>query len=472
MSNGSYGDTTRGLRRAWTRRLGPVEDRANWDELQALFHEVGLFPSKAQVFEMVQCARECGSRRRKKCYRLSSNSSASGVTSAENDGCNRSSSSSNHSDGRRAAPAVDDEAENNLTFGEFAFFAAELIKYYGQHQVRDKGWRQQHQQQQQDQQHQTDSVFVAAGDLVQPAPAPSSSSQLRTQKSSTSAYDVFLGGSCGPTTWRADAAIPFLKSQGITYYNPQQSNWVPEMIELEHQAKQTSQVLFFVLDEKTRNVVSMVEVSYLSGAGRRLIVVLSSYPTSAPHSICGEEISVTECTDLNGAMTTVHDLVERGGTPVFASMTTALGCTRKVLREGVAVEELSLEDGAVPIRLAHVQLGDKLVRAREAFDTLDTARAGKITLGDIRMAFRIHANGALSPGDLREILSAHDVDVAAAVATDKGRSSGSINGLPLDRVLIDFDHFCCILAEFKNRTKSVSGRGASGGSSERTATRY
>ena len=31
---------------------------------------------------------------------------------------------------------------------------------------------------------------------------------------------VFLGGSCNPTSWRADIAIPFLKENGITFYNP------------------------------------------------------------------------------------------------------------------------------------------------------------------------------------------------------------------------------------------------------------
>lgn len=31
---------------------------------------------------------------------------------------------------------------------------------------------------------------------------------------------VFLGGSCNPTTWRVDIAIPMLKKMGITYYNP------------------------------------------------------------------------------------------------------------------------------------------------------------------------------------------------------------------------------------------------------------
>lgn len=32
--------------------------------------------------------------------------------------------------------------------------------------------------------------------------------------------EVFLGGSCNPTTWRADTAIPELQKHGITYYNP------------------------------------------------------------------------------------------------------------------------------------------------------------------------------------------------------------------------------------------------------------
>jgi len=31
---------------------------------------------------------------------------------------------------------------------------------------------------------------------------------------------VFLGGSCNPTTWRSDIAIPFFKQHNITYYNP------------------------------------------------------------------------------------------------------------------------------------------------------------------------------------------------------------------------------------------------------------
>ena len=79
-------------------------------------------------------------------------------------------------------------------------------------------------------------------------------------------------------------AIPYLKEHNITYYNPQCPNWVPEMIELEHQAKQTSSVVLMVLSEQTRNVVSMIECAHLAGARRRVMVVLRPYPTTEGHT--------------------------------------------------------------------------------------------------------------------------------------------------------------------------------------------
>jgi hypothetical protein len=37
----------------------------------------------------------------------------------------------------------------------------------------------------------------------------------------SSGTGVFLGGSCNPTTWRTDIAIPSFAKHGIKYYNPQ-----------------------------------------------------------------------------------------------------------------------------------------------------------------------------------------------------------------------------------------------------------
>ena len=78
-------------------------------------------------------------------------------------------------------------------------------------------------------------------------------------------HEVFLGGSCNPTTWRKDSAIPTLHQKGVTYFNPQVDNWFPELIEIEEQAKMAASLLLFVVDDQTRAISSMVEVAYLAG---------------------------------------------------------------------------------------------------------------------------------------------------------------------------------------------------------------
>ena len=71
----------------------------------------------------------------------------------------------------------------------------------------------------------------------------------------------------------------------------------------------------------------------------------------------------------------------------------------------MSIEELGLKDQAQPVRLAHIQIGDKLIRLREAFDTLDSAgkteKTGKLSLSEIRMAFRIHVHRDLTNTDLQ-----------------------------------------------------------------------
>ena len=63
---------------------------------------------------------------------------------------------------------------------------------------------------------------------------------------------VFLGGSCNPTTWRTDIAIPLLESSSVSFYNPQVADWKPELMALEATAKEEMEHLLFVLDNQTR----------------------------------------------------------------------------------------------------------------------------------------------------------------------------------------------------------------------------
>jgi raw len=102
-------------------------------------------------------------------------------------------------------------------------------------------------------------------------------------------YEVFLGGSCNPTTWRQDTAIPLLKKLGITFYNPQVSHWGPELVELEWKAKQHATVLFFVMDNETRSVASLIEAAHSAAKQRKLILVIHPY-APPPHQLCGETL--------------------------------------------------------------------------------------------------------------------------------------------------------------------------------------
>lgn len=102
--------------------------------------------------------------------------------------------------------------------------------------------------------------------------------------------EVFLGGSCNPTTWRADVAIPTLQNLGISFYNPQVSDWTPDLIELEHRAKEKARVLFFVIDSETRASAGTIEVAYLAGQNaRHLVLVL--HPYKSDQCISNEPIS-------------------------------------------------------------------------------------------------------------------------------------------------------------------------------------
>ena len=92
---------------------------------------------------------------------------------------------------------------------------------------------------------------------------------------------VFLGGSCDPTTWRKDTVIPQLESKRITYFNPQvDCEWHDGLIQIEEDQKATAELLFFFIDTQTRAIASLVEVAFLAGADRKLIPAIKDIPGS------------------------------------------------------------------------------------------------------------------------------------------------------------------------------------------------
>ncbi|KAJ1520862.1 hypothetical protein ONE63_003948 [Megalurothrips usitatus] len=306
---------------------------------------------------------------------------------------------------RCAQQCAQRSAPNYLTFGEFCVFATELKRCV------DKGI----------------SRPAQLSRLLERDGGDKRRTRRKVSKGLPK-HEVFLGGSCNPTTWRQDVAIPLLKDLGITFFNPQVSDWAPELIEKEHYAKQNAAVLFFVMDNQTRNAAAAVEVAFFTGLRRSLVLVVNPYqPTGC--EVAGEAILEDELEDLAAGQQVMQLLAERQGIPCFPNIPQAVHGIAKVLWENVSVHELQ------PIKKGSTQISDRLMKLREAFDAVDSERTGKISLGQVRLAFWILNNRNLPLSDLR----------SAGVLEKEAKENVSFENLQ-----VNFDQFCAIVAEFKS----------------------
>lgn len=108
---------------------------------------------------------------------------------------------------------------------------------------------------------------------------------------------IFLGGSCDPTTWRADIAIPTLTALNVSFFNPQVADWSPELVAIEAEAKKNSSALIFVIDGQTRALASMLEALSQAAQGRRVFVTSTDIPDGTV--IAGQTVTGRELKDLN-----------------------------------------------------------------------------------------------------------------------------------------------------------------------------
>ena len=130
----------------------------------------------------------------------------------------------------------------------------------------------------------------------------------RVQLLQRSQRKVFLGGSCNPTTWRTDIAIPAFEAEGISYYNPQVENWTPELVEVEACAKRDAVVLLFVIDRDTRAVASMNEVVEEICRGREVVLVVQDMDPDSELALGPNLLK-----DLNRGRVYLRDIAQRYG---------------------------------------------------------------------------------------------------------------------------------------------------------------
>ena len=120
---------------------------------------------------------------------------------------------------------------------------------------------------------------------------------------------VFLGGSCNPTTWREDSAIPLLKMADVDFYNPQVADWHKGLEVLEAVAKEESAALLFVIDSKTRAIASIQEATEYIAAGRNVALVVEDMVDGT--DVDGQVVTGRELKDLNRARAYLRNQVTR-----------------------------------------------------------------------------------------------------------------------------------------------------------------
>ncbi|XP_050294260.1 uncharacterized protein LOC126734610 isoform X2 [Anthonomus grandis grandis] len=243
--------------------------------------------------------------------------------------------------------------------------------------------------------------------------------KINNNKCPNNKCEVFLGGSCNPTTWRADTAIPALQKQGISYYNPQVSMWAPELVAQEHDAKQAASVLLFVIDSQTRSTVGMVEVAYLVACGRCVIVVAQPYRKE--QSIMGEVITEKEYYNLVQGQRALLDLIKTKGVQIHNSLPTALQCTADIVKN-IFVNGTTAEE----------QVTAKLRRLREVYDSYN----GSMGIYDVIDAYRRLTNRSLEISKLYNFFNQQNSTNATVM------TNGEENG-----AFLSFERFCAVMAE-------------------------
>ena len=81
---------------------------------------------------------------------------------------------------------------------------------------------------------------------------------------------LFLGGSCGDTTWR-NKLIPKLESVGVKYFNPVVEDWNEEAQKAEENAIMKSDALLFLLSPRTSMIYSLFEIGQYTNTDRKVI---------------------------------------------------------------------------------------------------------------------------------------------------------------------------------------------------------
>jgi hypothetical protein len=171
----------------------------------------------------------------------------------------------------------------------------------------------------------------ASGATLPTSAARNSGITTSEAPSTASAVDVFLAGSCNPTTWRRDTAMPMFEQAQIRYYNPQVDEWYEELILEETRAKEAATIILMVIDSATRSIVGINEAVECVCRGRRIILVVQDI--QAGTVLEDATVTAKELVELNGAREYLRRLARQRGVRLYADVAVAVAETAASLVE-------------------------------------------------------------------------------------------------------------------------------------------
>jgi len=134
---------------------------------------------------------------------------------------------------------------------------------------------------------------------------------------------VFLGGTCGTSTWRQEIAIPLLEQAGVSFHNPQlaEGEWGEAHQFDDMRAKAEADVQLFVISGETRGVSSVGEAAYILGRNKPVALMVEDI---RPDTCIGRRtLDAQECEDLNRGRMLIRALAYSHGVPVFTTVAEA-----------------------------------------------------------------------------------------------------------------------------------------------------
>lgn len=193
-------------------------------------------------------------------------------------------------------------------------------------------------------------------------------------------------------------------------------DWSPRLIELENQAKQHAQLKYFVIDNQTRGVASMVEIAYLASSRSQLIVVMQDFERGG--CIDGIPMPDSEVIDLNRGHDFLCHLLHQDGIPIFDDVETGLQCAIGLIQRGESIFDL----GDIPyvcepiIRGADVTMMDE---AASIFRQYDERQTRSLSLREAQLAIKSLLGVWINADEFAVLLSAPKLDDSARLTRDE-----------------------------------------------------